>query len=611
MAKQDYKDYTHEQLVEELKKLNKRKKYGLQWEEEKTKEKFEAETEGKLPVLIEEKNNEIIDDEGKTTHILIEGDNYHALSVLNYTHGKSIDVIYIDPPYNTGENDFKYNDKYVDKEDSFRHSKWLSFMCKRLKIAKKLLKETGVIIIHIDENEFDSLNVLLESEIFFEKNNLGTIVWNKKNPKGDARGVSTMHEYVFCYAKNKEAFLKLTNTVTRKKPNAVEILKKAKSLYSKIGKTVIPDEVLKVIKPFNYPKEILKDFNVTYNLELVNKEFQAWLSVQDFSGGEKAYKFIDFNGDVYRGVSMAWPNKEKAPEDYFIPLIHPVTKKVCPIPERGWRNPSTTMASLLKQDLILFGKDENKQPERKYLLKENLNENTPSLYNFGSSDDDFFKEIGINFPYAKPVEVAKYLISSIHPSPKIVLDFFAGSGTALHAVLDTPDKNIQCILVTNNEGNICTDVCYPRIKKVIQGYTNIKGDKVEGLGGNLKYYKTDFVCSEPTHRNKKMLTEKSVEMLCIKENTFQKVLCKQEISIFKSNLKYTAILFNESNIEEFKKNISSFDLPISVYIFSLEGDDFKEEFEDLKNDITLCSIPEAILKVYRRIYNSTNRLHTR
>lgn len=260
------------------------------------------------------------------------------------------------------------------------------------------------------------------------------------------------------------------------------------------------------------------------------------------------------------------------------------------------------MKSLLKNNLILFGKDENKQPERKYLLKENMFENTPSLYNFGNSDDDFFKNIGVNFPYAKPVEVAKYLMTAIHPSPKIILDFFAGSGTSLHAVLDFNDNTKQCILVTNNEGNICTEVCYPRIKKVIQGYKNIKGEKVEGLGGNLKYYKTNFVGSEPTHRNKKLLTEKSIEMLCIRENTFEEVLSKPDISIFKSKSKYMAILFNEMKMDEFKRELTKLKLKTSVYVFSLEGDDFSLDFQDIKNDITLCSIPEAILKVYRRIY---------
>ncbi|MCR4321922.1 MAG: DNA methyltransferase [Candidatus Brocadiaceae bacterium] len=165
MAKSNYEDYTREQLIEELKKLSKRKKYGLVWEEEKTKEKFEADAEGKLPVLVEDKQREIKTDPDKPTHILIEGDNYHALSVFNYTHAKSIDVIYIDPPYNTGAKDWKYNNDYVDVNDSYRHSKWLQFMYNRLMLAKKLLKNDGVLICAIDENEQAHLGVLLE-EIF-------------------------------------------------------------------------------------------------------------------------------------------------------------------------------------------------------------------------------------------------------------------------------------------------------------------------------------------------------------------------------------------------------------------------------------------------------------
>src|SRR3990172_8461293 len=144
MAKNNYDHYTHAQLIAELRKLSKRKKYGLVWEEEKTKEKFEADAEGKLPVLVEDKKREIKTDANKPTHILIEGDNYHALSVLNYTHAKSIDVMYFDPPYNTGARDWKYNNDYVENEDAYRHSKWLSMMNNRLKLAKRLLKNDGI-----------------------------------------------------------------------------------------------------------------------------------------------------------------------------------------------------------------------------------------------------------------------------------------------------------------------------------------------------------------------------------------------------------------------------------------------------------------------------------
>jgi hypothetical protein len=135
----------------------------------------------------------------------------------------------------------------------------------------------------------------------------------------------------------------------------------------------------------------------------------------------------------------------------------------------------------------------------------------------------------------------------------------------------------------------------------MEGYKSI----IEKKGGNLKYYSTKFVGAEPIHRNKKLLTEKSVEMLCIRENTFEKVISKKDIIIYKSSIKYTAILFDEMQMAEFKNEIKKLKLPISVYVFSLEGDDFSEDFNDLKNDITFCSIPEAILKVYRRIYETT------
>ena len=151
-------------------------------------------------------------------------------------------------------------------------------------------------------------------------------------------------------------------------------------------------------------------------------------------------------------------------------------------------------------------------------------------------------------------------------------------------------------------GGICDEVCYPRIKKVISGYKNQMGETISGLDGNLRYYKTNFVGSEPTHRNKKILTEKSLEMLCIKENAFEEILDKPFFKVFKNDKKYLGVLLNEQHLPEFKKHVSKLDLPVSVYVFSLEGDDFSEEFSGMEDKVTLCSVPEAILKVYRRIF---------
>jgi len=138
MPKENYSEWTKQELIREIKKLKKRKKYGIVWEDKP--EKVAELCKEKLPVLEEDKSKEIKTDENKQINILIEGDNYHALSVLNYTHKGKIDVIYIDPPFNTGAKNWKYNNNYVDENDQWRHSKWLSMMEKRLKLAKKIVK---------------------------------------------------------------------------------------------------------------------------------------------------------------------------------------------------------------------------------------------------------------------------------------------------------------------------------------------------------------------------------------------------------------------------------------------------------------------------------------
>ena len=482
--------------INEIESALNEKKYGLVWEQHE--EAVDVKMQTHIPVFTENKDREITAAPNEAYNFLLEGDNLHSLRLLEKTHKGKIDVIYIDPPYNRGENDFIYDDNFVDKEDSFKHSKWLSFMFIRLSIAKKLLSSQGVIIINIDEHEQNNLSLLM-NEIFGEQNNLGEIIWNKGNPKGDAKGISAMHETIICYAKNREKFLDLDKICVREKPNAAIILKKASKLYKKIGKKQIPEEVKIAIKPFNYSKDIQKDFYVTYDLKLVNKEFQNWINNQNFSGGEKAYKYIDSNGRVYRGVSMAWPNKKKAPNDYFIPLIHPVTGKKCPLPARGWRYSSITMKKLQDDDLIIFGEDETKQPEHKYYLDENLFENVPSIYLNADSADNMLKKLNISFENAKPISEEKYLIRTIHPNPKIILDFFAGSGTTGQAVLELNKEDgghRKFILCTNNENNICEEVTYPRIKTVITG-TRIGGSTYsDGLPANLKYYYTDFVSKD-------------------------------------------------------------------------------------------------------------------
>lgn len=622
--------------------VNTKKKYGLVWEDKP--EDVEEQLRDNLPVLKEVKDKAIINGEDNPNHILIEGDNLHALTALTFTHEGKIDIIYIDPPYNTGkENEFRYNDKWILKEDPFKHSTWLNFIFKRLKIAKNLLTDEGVFICHIDENEFDALNLLLETEIFSVNDFLGVIIWNKLNPKGEVAGVATMHEYVLIYAKNKENFKTLDNILTRSKPNALTILNKAKKLFSKIGKKQIPESIKEVIKPFNYSKELIKDFEVIYDLELVNSEFQAWLSKKDFSGGEKGYKFIDANGDVYQSVSMAAPDKPETRSHR--PLIHPITNEPCPVPSKGWRNPNTTMDELLEKGLIIFGKDENTQPRKKYLLKENLSEVTPSIYNNGSSDETLMKDLNINFPYPKVTSASQYFIKNIHPNPKIILDFFAGSGTTLHAVmaLNAEDYgNRHCILVTNNEINIktekeliekgikkgtpefeafgiCQSVTYERNKKIIHGYNNSSGVAIAGLeNNNLRYFKGEFVSRTKSLKNKKELTRLATELLCIKEDCYTpakslKVTKQSQIEIFADAKTQMIIiyddLFIEDSIEIIKQlnNEKKNNNRIKVYVFSNGQYPYTEDFEEVATFVELCALPDAIYKAYQNVLPKTKR----
>ena len=330
-------------------------------------------------------------------------------------------MIYIDPPYNTG-NDFIYKDDFKQSKEEYEeevgavdedgdklfkntnsngrfHSDWLSMMYERLAVARDLLQNDGVIVIHIDENEYPNLEKLL-SEIFGEENNLGTIVWDKRNPKGEVAGVAQQHELISLYCKNKDSFKK-SSELKRPKENANKILSKAFRLINTAGKVN----------------------------EKVRIEFRKWLSNQSFSGGEKAYKFIDEHGDVYRPVSMAAPDKPETRSHR--PLIHPITNKPCPVPVKGWRFPNISMDKLLKNDEILFGIDDSTQPNRKYLLKENLYENVPSLLYFGGSDD----ALSLPFDNPKPVSISRKLIESVCKNEDLVLDFFSGSATTAHAVM--------------------------------------------------------------------------------------------------------------------------------------------------------------------------------
>ena len=366
--------------------------------------------------------------------LLIHSENFQALNLLQERYRKQVKCVYIDPPYNTGSDDnFSY-------KDSYQSSSWLSMFQDRLWKSYPLFSAEGLLACHMDEHEHLSLEWLVR-QLFGESGDLGKLIWDKRNPKGDAKGIAAQHEYVHFAASNSAHLKSIENAFARNKENAEAILDKAQQLIQKAG-------------------------GVNEN---VRKQFKEWINKQDFTGGEKAYSLIDDEGRVYQSVSMGWPNKKKAPDEYFVPLIHPATGKPCPVPMRGWRNPPETMKSLLENNLVLFGEDETTIPRRKYLLIENMTENVASLYYMGSSDDALFNDMGFSFENPKPIKAAKYFLSiTARPTNAIIVDYFAGSGTTGHAVINLNREDggkRKYILV--EMGDYFDTVLKPRIAKVV------------------------------------------------------------------------------------------------------------------------------------------------
>lgn len=569
-----------EALVEKQEAELASKKYGLVWDAEREPEGVVLDCENNLPVLKRVKGKEIREPKNNDSedNILIEGDNYHALTVLNYTHKEKIDVIYIDPPYNTGNQDFKYNDKFVDKEDGFRHSKWLNFMEKRLNLAKDLLKQTGVIFISIDDNEFCQLK-LLSDKIFGEDNFIGEFVWkNKLGGGNDSKILVTEHEYILCYCK------KLSEINKFVEPNVDN------------GKYLYEDEYVKIRGKFAlealYRSSIQYSESLFYPIKAPDK-------------------------------TLIWPNESDKNSKKHI-----------------WRWSKETFERKLSEGRVEFKKTKNgwRVFSKQYFLEDddgNLRVlSARSIIDFigNRQGTELLKKIFDNdkvFNNPKPIELIKYLLEISQNKQALILDFMTGSGTTGHAVLELNKEdggNRKFILCTNNELNgfekelrekglsekeiekygICQRVTYPRLEKVIRGYKkNGDGEKVEGLGGNLQYFRTDFVRKTKNRAQVRIsLTGKCTEMLCVKENIFNLETENDNYKIFSSNSKdkFLCVYYNfaEDGLGEFIGKIKKIKGQKVIYMFSVDNEVDKSIFSGV-DDFTVEAIPEGILKEYERL----------
>lgn len=585
--------------------INEHKTYGLVWED-KT-EAVEQRLATEYPVLAEIRDRAIISDNPDApNHILIEGDNLEALTTLAYTHAGKIDVIYIDPPYNTGNSDFKYNDSYVDKNDAFRHSKWISFIRRRLVIASTLLSENGIIFISIDENEYSVLKLLCD-EIFGRVNFVSSFVWKSKSGgANDAKFVATDSEYILAYAKNSDTL------------------------------TLLDDEGATVTTSYNR-----EDENGRYALDRLDKQNLGYHESLDFP-------IIGPDGKTYT-VFHADPE-------------HKVAR---------WRWSKETVRARYEELVFENGCVYTKNYESEGAMPRNILVEE----RFGrtrSGKTELFSIIGPNdFNNPKPSKLISYFLSLFPDKDCLVLDFFAGSGTTLNAVMRSnflDGGHRSCILVTNNEDGICETVTYPRNRNVILGYMSKgknsvlllsekinltkfknsskildrirhikeakrnhfdsfkleikdgtillygilnKSEEVEGLSdNNLRYYRTDFVSRERTQKNRRELMDKSTDLLCIKEALYTELpkfghigLNPKGARYFVDGKKQMLIIYRPEFITYFVEEIDKIEVtePIKIYVYAPDRYAYNDEFAIVADKVSLCALPQNIIDAMARV----------
>lgn len=438
--------------ITEIENALNEKKYGLVWEEHS--EKVDEMLEHNIPIFVEDKERKIVINE-EAYNFLLEGDNLHSLKLLEKTHKGKIDLIYIDPPYNTGEEDFRYDDNYVDVNDTFRHSKWLSFMSERLKIANKLLSSRGFIFISIDDKEASTLRLLCDDifgESNYEKTDYIKVRYLEKTLKSDMKYHKEI-EQVLVYKKSDVAqpYIKPEAYDYGKFVYSIEELASG-SLMELGGKKVVlfKDGEYKITKSSSGYKNGLKEVWATGTILNGNSSGRFF---RDYLAGRKTldglgvlYKVYDIGDDQYQYRYFTGPKKSNATKGKYYQGV-PVNKmedgseKITPI---------------------------------------------PNFYDMAGDFGNIRHEGKVSFNSGKkPIKMIRRFIEYFEQKDICVLDFFAGSGTTGHAVMQLNKEdggNRKYILCTNNENNICEEVTYQRLKNI-----------QEELPHNLKYYKTEFI----------------------------------------------------------------------------------------------------------------------
>ena len=437
---------------------------------------------GEVPLRLLEPMPELSCGDSASGNLIVQGDNLHALKALLPRYAGQVKCIYIDPPYNTGNEGWAYNDnvnspeirkwlgEVVGKEGETldRHDRWLSMMYPRLVLLKQFLREDGAIFVSIDDNEVGNLQALMR-EVFGATNEVATIVW-EKGKKGDSKLVSVTHEYIVAFAGNKALLKERKVRWRRRKPGIDAVLDHYQSLRKKHGD----------------------------DHAALRKELMAWYRALPKGDPRKAHKH--YNWSDKRG--LYFPDNFHGPDDGRenrprYPILHPVTQQPCAVPSTGWRWEEDTTKAALAEDppRIHFGKDHTTIPNRKSYLFEIDEEPMMSVFYKDGRAATLEVEAILGagaFPFPKDSEVIADLVGMVVEPGDLVLDSFGGSGTTAHAVLRLNQhlkEPVRFILVELND-DVARSKTRERVRKAIEGYTPLAGKKrvpVEGLGGGFQF----------------------------------------------------------------------------------------------------------------------------
>ena len=448
------------------------------------------------------------------THLVINGENHHALQALRMTHRKAVDLIYIDPPYNTGNEGWIYNDRYVADQDAYKHSKWLSFMERRLKTARQLLKDTGVIVVAIGDDEHHRLRMLMD-QIFGAKNFIANAVW-----QGGGSSLARHHaggvDYMLIYGREAE----------------------------KVGKFLDP-------KP--HVPEMIRLVEEAIDRGATAEEAQAKLrafikaNAKDMPEGVTRFNNVDPNGMIFETADLT--NRLPRPNLRY-PVTDPETGRLYDPPENGWTVKKDLMDEWVAAGLIAFGK----RPRKKKALGDYVyNMPVPTFYHSRNTSNAHLERIlgDKRFPFPKDHSVLMRWIRMTAPSDGVVLDFFGGSGTTTEAVmrLNVEDGGRrQCILVTNNEVSakdaktlrkaghnpgdgeweakgVCRYVTQPRISTVVTGTRSDGSAYSESLPTNVEFF--DLTYLDPDRVSRAREFESIAPLLWMKAGAVGECIAKE------------------------------------------------------------------------------------